>query len=109
MSKFYGKVGYIVTEEAAKGVFIEKPIEREYYGDILRMTSKWESGESINDDLHLSNRISILGDPFAYEHFSSMRYVVLGGARWKITNVEVSYPRLTLSIGGVYNNGNESS
>jgi len=24
------------------------------------------------------------------------------GAKWKITNVEVQYPRLILTIGGVY-------
>jgi hypothetical protein len=32
-----------------------------------------------------------------------MRYVEFMGTKWKITNIEVQYPRLTLSIGGEYN------
>lgn len=108
MPKFYGKVGYIVTEETAKGVYVEKPTERTYSGDIERMSSRWATSDKVNDDLTLGNRISIIGDPFAYEHFSSMKYVVLGGARWKITSVDAStFPRLILSIGGVYNNVDE--
>jgi hypothetical protein len=32
-----------------------------------------------------------------------MLYVEFMGTKWKITNVEVQYPRLILSVGGVYN------
>jgi hypothetical protein len=31
------------------------------------------------------------------------------GANWKISNVEVHYPRLILTIGGVYNGETASS
>ena len=58
---------------------------------------------SINDNLNISNEFSIIADPFAYENFQNMRYIVFMGAKWKITSVEVQYPRLILTVGGVYN------
>lgn len=27
------------------------------------------------------------------------------GARWKVTEVQIDYPRLTLTLGGLYNGG----
>ena len=32
-----------------------------------------------------------------------MKYLTMGGVRWIITNVEVAYPRLILTVGEVYN------
>ena len=107
MAKFYGKIGFIVTEETSKGVFVEKAKERPYTGDFIRMSSRWENSEHLNDNLTLGNRISFVADPFAFEHFSAIKYVVFGGAKWEVSSVEVSFPRLTLSIGGVYNGYDE--
>ena len=108
MSKFYGEVGYVLPVEKSKGVFVEEEEKKTYSGDFLRVSSSWKNSEGVNDDLTLGNRISIIGDPFAYEHFSAMRFVVFGGAKWKINSVEVSFPRLILSIGGVYNGDDET-
>ena len=105
MSKFYGKVGFIIPTKTTKGVFIEKPQERWYRGELSQVHSRWSiNPDQINNDLTITNRISIVCDPFAYEHFSAIRYVEFGGTKWQVTSVEVSYPRLILSIGGVYNN-----
>lgn len=101
--KFYGMVGYRVTEETSPGVHTETIVEKPHYGDITRNTKKWENGESLNDDLNIANDISILADPFAYAHFHDIRYVVLYGGRWKVRSVEIQRPRLLLSLGGVYN------
>lgn len=103
MAKFYGAVGYAVTEENTPGVWDERIIERMYYGELIRNTRKLQSTEYLNDDINISNEISILADPFAYANFHSMRYVDFMGAKWKITSVEVQYPRLILTVGGVYN------
>ena len=32
-----------------------------------------------------------------------MRYVKYGGMAWKIDRVEILYPRINLTVGGVYN------
>lgn len=103
MAKFYGKIGFIETQETSPGVWTETVIERNYYGDLLRNTRRWDSSEYLNDDLSISNQISIVADPYAYENFHSMKYVEFMNAKWKIGSVDVQFPRLILDIGGVYN------
>jgi hypothetical protein len=103
MAKFYGPIGYAVTEETAPGVWEETISEHMYYGDLIRNTRKLQSTDGVNDNINIANEVSILADPFAYENFHSMKYVSFMGAKWKITSVEVQYPRLILTIGGVYN------
>ena len=103
MAKFYGVVGYAKLEETAPGVWQEKIVERSYSGDLGRNTFRVQSSEHLNDNINIANEISIVSDPYANENFHSMRYVEFMGTKWKITNVEVKYPRLILTVGGVYN------
>ena len=103
MAKFFGAIGYAVTSETKPGVYEEQIIEREYFGDVNRNIRKLENSEHLNDDINVSNEISIVSDPFANENFYSMRYAEFMGTKWKITAVEVKYPRLILTLGGVYN------
>ena len=103
MAKFYGAVGYAELIETAPGVREERIVERKYYGDLVRNTRRLQSSEHLNDDINVANEISIVADPFANQNFHKMRYVVYMGARGKISNVEVQFPRLILTIGGLYN------
>lgn len=114
MAKFYGKIGYIDSVESEPGYWEEKPVEREYYGDITRNTSRYQQEGHVNENIVINNVLSIVADPYANENFQHMRYVKWMGTKWKITNVEVQYPRLILTLGGVYNeyqqeNSSESS
>lgn len=104
MAKFYGEIGYANIVETEPGVWEEKIIKRNYYGDIIRNIRSLQTSDNVNDNINISNEISIVADPYANENFHSMRYVYFMGAKWKITSVEVKYPRLILSIGGLYNN-----
>lgn len=103
MAKFHGVVGYIETEEISPGVWEEVVHEHRYRGDVTRNTRRWETGESINDNLLINNTISIVADDYAYMHLFAVRYVEWMGSKWKVTNVEVQRPRLILTIGGLYN------
>lgn len=103
MSKFYGAVGYAETVETSPGVWEEQITERNYYGDVIRNTRRLQSADKVNDDINISNEISIVADPYANDHFYAIRYVVFQGAKWKVSNVDVQYPRLILSLGGLYN------
>ena len=104
MAKFYGAVGYVESVETAPGVYEDKTTERNYSGDVIRNTGRWNNdGKKLNDDLNVSNIISILADPFAYQNFHTIKYVKWMGVAWKVTNVDVLYPRLHLTMGGVYN------
>ena len=103
MAKFYGIVGFAEQVENVPGVYGEEITDRPYYGDLIRNTRRYESASQLNDNLNIANEISIIADPFSYQNFHAMRYVEFMGAKWKITTVEVQYPRLILTIGGVYN------
>ena len=104
MAKYFGKIGYIVTKETSPGIWKPEVVEHTYSGDVLRNSSNWSgSSDSTNDNLSLNSQISIVADPFAYQNFHSMKYIHYLGGKWKITNVEPKYPRLILTIGGVYN------
>ena len=105
MARFYGVIGYGETKETRPGVWSEVITERVYYGDVLQNTRRWETGDHLNDDLNINNKISIVADPYTYQNFHTMRYIKWMGVKWKVTNVEVQYPRLILTIGGVYNEG----
>ena len=103
MAKFYGKIGFADTVETAPGVWTEQIVERNYFGDIIRNARRLQSSDQLNDDINISNEFSIVADPYANNNFHSMRYIEFMGAKWKITNVEDRYPRLILTVGGVYN------
>lgn len=103
MAKFCGIIGYEITSETEPGIYEEKIIETEYYGDVIRNTRRLNQTSQVNDNVNISNQISIVADPFANNNFHAMRYVEFMGAKWKIVEVEVQYPRLILSIGGLYN------
>ena len=103
MAKFYGNIGYVTSKETEPGIWEDVVEEKPYCGDLTRNTSKYQTSGGVNDNINISNTISIVADPYAVENFQHMRYVVFMGAKWKITNVEVQYPRLTLTVGGLYN------
>lgn len=102
MSKWFGRIGFAETEETEPSVYREKITERDFYGDLLENNRRMQSGDKVNDDITLSNQLSIVADPFAQEHFCNMRYATLYGGKWKITDVKVSFPRLVLTLGGLY-------
>ena len=63
MAKFYGNIGYIATVEVEPGLWEEQIIERPYYGDLTRNTSRFQSSGGVNDNITVSNNISIIADP----------------------------------------------
>lgn len=103
MAKFYGPIGYAESVETKPGVWQELITERNYYGDVIRNARRIQSGDKVIDDIEISNQISIVADPYAINHFHWMRYVGFKGAKWKVSNVDVQYPRLILTLGGLWN------
>lgn len=103
MSRWYGKIGYSETMEKEPGDWVEDIVEKSYYGDMYRNTRLLQNSSGINDNINIANQISIVADPYAHDHIFAMRYVEFQNAKWKISNVEVQYPRLILTVGGLYN------
>lgn len=104
MAKYYGNIGFAETQESAPSVYTEVIKELPYYGDVIRNYRRLQpNSNQLNDDIAVSNEISILADPYANQNFFNIRYAEFNGAKWKVTSVEVQFPRLLLSLGGVYN------
>lgn len=104
MARFYGNIGFSVSMETRPGIVEEKYVEKPYKGTIERRSRRWDSSEYLNDDLTISNDISIVADSFARSHFGVMRYV-----RWmdqcfeiNTATIDSDTHRITLSLGGVF-------
>ena len=103
MAKYFGKVGYAIDQETKPGVYEQVITEKDYCGEDTRSISRWKTNTQLNDNVDIDKQISILADPFAMNNFMNIRYITAYGKCWKVNSVEVKYPRLILSIGGLYN------
>lgn len=108
MSKWYGKIGYAELVETIPGVWNEQITERAYFGDAIRNTRLLQNSGQVNDNVNVGNQISIVADPYANQNFHAMRYVEFMGSKWKISNVDVQFPRLILTVGGLYHDGEQA-
>lgn len=101
--KFSGKIGFWEgDEEVQPGIWRQKIIERSYLGELIKNYRNWQSGDKQNADMTLNNQISILSDLYLRQNYHSIRYILWNGVKWEVTGVELNYPRLQLSIGGMY-------
>ena len=103
MTKYHGYVGYAVDVEAYPGVWEEQITEHEYFGDVIKNRMNVQQTTTVNAGITISNSISIIGDPFAYDNFYAIRYVTYLGKKWSVTSIEINRPRLILTLGGIYN------
>lgn len=103
MPKLYCEIGFAETTETVPGIWEEQIVPYKYYAELNRNNRRLQTSDKVNDDLTISNEISIIADPYARLNFHMMRYVEFMGAKWKITSVDVQYPRLNLTLGGLYN------
>lgn len=104
MAKWFGKIGFDQgTVETAPGVWKPSIVEKSYYGDVMRNSRRLQTSDKVNDDLNISNEISIVADPYANENFHKIRWAMFMNTKWRVTDVEVQYPRLILTLGGEWN------
>lgn len=104
--KFHGIIGYDLTVENPDEPGVWKPsfVEKVATGDVLNLSSRWrEDKDSTNNDITISKQISIMMDPFVSQNFSHIRYVEYMGAKWRVETATPQYPRIILTLGGVYN------
>lgn len=102
--KFSGEVGFqFPSIEVAVDIWKPQIITKHYTGDLLKNTRRNQAFQYQNDNITLNNRISIICDMYMKENFPYIKFIVWNGVKWKVTSVDISYPRLTIEIGGVYN------
>lgn len=104
MGKIYGKLGCSQTIETSPGIWEEIVVERDVYGEVVsNFSRRYNSAAGINDNIELSNTISIIMDPYINTNIPNIRYISYMGSRWKISNIEIQPPRILLTLGGLYN------
>lgn len=105
MAKINAVLGFTYTQESLTkpSVWEKVTVEKTRKATVIRNYKRVESSDKINDDFNISNRISIVSNPFINNNLSKLTYVEFLGNKWKITGIEINYPRLLLTIGGLYN------
>lgn len=107
MTKFYGVLGYGETKEVDPGIWEDVIVERQYSGDLVKNYRRQENSGSVNDNINLSNEVSVVVDAYAMENYFNLRYLKFMmpniGGYWKVSSADVEYPRMRLTVGGVYN------
>lgn len=104
--KFSGRVGFWNGDKEIKpGLYKPNIIEKPYTGDILMDSRRFQPVENQqNDNLKLTNRLSIISDLYMQNNWSSIKYVLWNNVKWSVTSIDITtYPRVILELGGVYN------
>lgn len=113
MAKFSGILG-IVTDytETEPGIFDPVVLERKVIGDVVQRYQKNDAGETINDDISFSHRFSFLASPNIISMLNNAKsdekgitlaYFTYYGIKLKITNIEITPPRIVITTGGRFN------
>lgn len=102
MSRFSGKLGFVITRETEEGVWLEDVVEIPVKGTIRSLWVRNDNNASVNTDLRLTNEISVLMDTKIKTHLETLKYVVWKGSKWEVQSIGVNYPRLTINLGGLY-------
>lgn len=100
--KWFGKIAFADQVDDGTGIWENKIVERDYFGDILQ-NSKRNQVTEINQDITVTNQLSVIADPYLLDSFHKILYVTFMGSKWRVSEVQVGYPRLTLSFGSLYN------
>lgn len=102
MSRFSGKLGFVMTKETEEGVWLENIVELPAKGTIRSLYVRNDNASSVNTNLRLTNEISILLDSKIQIYLETLKYVIYKGSKWEVQSIGVAYPRLTINLGGLY-------
>lgn len=101
--KWCGNIGFAEMVETVPGVHGPVITPYKFKGDVLKVRRRTQTTDKLNDDINISNEISVVANPFINQNLYNIKYVEFMGAKWKVTDIDVQYPRIILSLGGVYN------
>lgn len=103
--RFYGVIGYGIPSEDDYGVVTNRIIEHVHMGEIIKVVTRNEPAQQVNNNIRLNNSFSIVKDAFITENFQYIKYIVFNGARWEVSSatVDPDRPRINIEAGQVYN------
>lgn len=106
MSKWAGKIGFAISIHE-NDIYTDLIVEKPYKGETIKSSYKWQQSNEINDNFTINKQVSVIANNFAYRNIGVMKYVTVLGIKWKIISAEPQYPRIILTMGGIWN-GNET-
>lgn len=102
MRRWHGVIGFSLSTESKPDVWTNEIVERTYYGNVETNSRRWQNTQQLNDNLTFSNQISIIADKFAKANLQAMKYIIFEGVKFKISDCQIEWPRLLLSLGDLY-------
>lgn len=75
MAKFFGEIGFVTQVQTEPGIWEDKPIEKQYYGDVFREARRFGASDEVLGSINLSNQISIIADGFLTDNIQNLKYV----------------------------------
>lgn len=104
MGKFYGDIGFSSTTEVSDGVWKETVVKKKYYGEVTKISKRFNNDNKVNEDIQIHHQLSIIADSFVFDNFNSIKFVNWMGSNWRVSTIELQRPRLILVLGGgLYN------
>lgn len=109
MAKFSGVLGIVTGYNNNNG--IAEPIVKEVdvYGEVISQSYKVSSGQLGGDTLSIPSKFSFIVPPNVVSYFTDNSqgdytlYLTYYGRKMKIETFEIIYPRMNVTLGGVYN------
>ena len=83
-------------------MWLEDIVELPVKGTIRSLYVRNDNSSSVNTNLRLTNEVSVLLDSKIQTYLETLKYVIWKGSKWEVQSIGVSYPRLTINLGGLY-------
>ena len=100
--RYNGRLGFAITEETAPGVWENIISEKAAKGDILMNNIQYNAQSQLNDEITISNQISIMASSYVLKNWEHIVYATYMRQKWRVSNVKLAFPRIILTLGGVY-------
>lgn len=101
--RYSGKIGISETVETAPGVYGPfNIVERPFRGRVLTLRRYVNDSGKINNDILITVKIEGLFDVHLRKNLDNIRYATYMGSKWEVAEVLPSYPKVVLTLGGLY-------
>ena len=106
--RIHAKVGFISNKaiETKPGVFEYEMKENTYSGRLDQISPRYmPSADGSNSNIKPNYKFDFIADSYAFSNPHLIKYVEIRGVKWSVETYTPLYPRITLTLGEVYNEG----
>lgn len=77
-------------------------VERHYIGDILNLKQNVDTSSTVNSNIKLNQRVSLISDFFMRNNIQNLAYVEYMKVKWRPRSIEILPPKVIIDLGEVY-------